>query len=79
MGDCKSEASKVNTLMETQGLTNKILNLQGYSDTPIIYQQSKDWPHQQHLLISLTHGKPGRIIILWKTIGRPPSPVDSDK
>ena len=44
MGDWKSGVSEVNTWMESQGLTNKIWNLHGYSDSTIKYQQSKDFP-----------------------------------
>ena len=44
MGDCNSEVLEVNIWMETQGLTNKICNLHGYSDSLITHQQSKDWP-----------------------------------
>ena len=39
MGDCTSSESEVNTWMETQGLTNTICNLYGYSNAPITYQQ----------------------------------------
>ena len=38
MEDCNSEASEVNTWMETQVLTNKICNLHGHSNAPITYQ-----------------------------------------
>ena len=41
MGDWNSEASEVNTWMETYGLTNKICNLHGYLKSPITYQRSK--------------------------------------
>ena len=44
MGGWNSEVSKVNVWMETQGLTNKICYLHGYSDVPITYQKSKDCP-----------------------------------
>ena len=43
LGDWNGEASYVNTLMGTHGLTNTICNLHGYSDYTIAYQQSKDW------------------------------------
>ena len=39
MGDWNSEALKVNTHMYTQGLTNTICDLQGYSYPPITYQR----------------------------------------
>ena len=42
LGDWNGEASYVNTLMGTHGLTNTICNLHGYSDYTIAYQQSKD-------------------------------------
>ena len=41
---CNSEASEINTRMETQGLNNTIFNLHGYSDAPITYQISKGFP-----------------------------------
>ena len=44
MGDCTISESEVNTWMETQGLTNTICNLYGYSNAPITYQQSKYCP-----------------------------------
>ena len=44
MGDWNGEASEVNTWMESQGLNNKIRNSHGYSDFPITYQKSKDYP-----------------------------------
>ena len=59
MGDWNSEASEVNTCMETQGLTNKICDIHGYSDALITYQQSKDCPSTKltiHLLLRKTEG-----------------------
>ena len=39
MGYWNSEASEVKIWMETQGLTNEIFNLHGYSDALITYQR----------------------------------------
>ena len=44
MGDYNSEASEVNTWMETQGLTNTICDLNRYSGDPIRNKKSKDFP-----------------------------------
>ena len=44
MRDWNSEASEVNTWMETQGLTNTIFNINRYLDDLITYQQSKYCP-----------------------------------
>ena len=43
-GDCNSEASEVNICMETHGLTNKICNIHRYSNAPITYQPSEEFP-----------------------------------
>ena len=44
MGDWNSEALEVNIWMETQGITNTIYDLHGYSYALITYKQPKDCP-----------------------------------
>ena len=76
MGDWNSEALEVNIWMETQGLTNKICNLHGCSDSTITYQRPKYCPINGIYCSAPLTEKPGRILILQNTSERPPGPVD---
>ena len=44
MGDWNSEFLELKTWMKTKGLTNTICDLHGYSDVPITYKKSKEYP-----------------------------------